>query len=332
MKGFIYSKQIILIGCFLSFLNYFVYSINNKQEHKNVYTEIHRKQKITDSYQIKKILWTILVVVITIFILLKALFFFWVSGILIFISITLLTIFNVTEYFLIPSDIAWNNEKTFELVYFSLVFFICYPILLYKLYYPLSNTGNALSDFFIAISLIIWYGISLFLYISHFFIISEYIFNLMKKSAIKNKIHFFLKKPLNETKWEITPYNDIFTPNDLLDNIIYFIFYTLCVVIDLLIISFSDSVIMTYKSIYLLIKKGYSIINRVFIFLQRTPGIKLVISFRFAFIISILLVHSVDKYMQIFSPAGSNVFEYVGSVIVIPLIISQVNEIRNSKK
>jgi len=86
-----------------------------------------------------------------------------------------------------------------------------------------------------------------------------------------------------------------------------------------------DSVLIL---IFLIEKTINILINIILKIVHRNPGNTLVWISKLLFIITLIFVFVVDQYTGLFSKAGSKCYEYLSSVIIIPLLISQIQDIR----
>lgn len=235
-----------------------------------------------------------------------------------------------------------DNETAFSLVGLSM-FFICSFIAREE---TISMIGQKLVKHkpiihdFIAMGLItIWYFIVLLFTIS-FGILSMHIINKIIISRFKVKP----KKP--KKPYIITSYSMEFSLADKLTitinklpkevnitKVLYNLIWLLCVIVDSMIMMLRIIVIDLIKETLLLIVRAfnysiYSGIKNISNILSNNQGKAIIIITRISLVSSLVIVYLIDKYQQIFSPSGSNVYEFICSVIIIPLIIAQLLEIR----
>jgi hypothetical protein len=64
----------------------------------------------------------------------------------------------------------------------------------------------------------------------------------------------------------------------------------------------------------------------------RNQGEFIIIVSRFSIIVSLLLVNWMDRYLEILSEPGSKIYEFISGVIVIPLLITQIAELKRMRK
>ena len=77
-------------------------------------------------------------------------------------------------------------------------------------------------------------------------------------------------------------------------------------------------------SLYLLTSLKTSICTA----LLHSPEQKIIFLSRSLFAVSLLIVYTIDHYQGIFSPAGSEMYEFICSVVLIPFLITELSKIR----
>ena len=66
--------------------------------------------------------------------------------------------------------------------------------------------------------------------------------------------------------------------------------------------------------------------------LRLNPGKAVILCSRFSLISSLIIVFVIDKYLKVFSCSGSQVYDFLCSVIIIPFLITQIMELKDAEK
>ena len=207
-----------------------------------------------------------------------------------------------------------------------------------ELMYQVKNWPGYMSDLIVGTGLVVWYFVAFFFFFSLLLINMHYICLLVKtrskpktirkkasKSIVKRDMFVYSSKAwdrmliqwrrplklLNAMWWAILL---------IFDTIVAFIFvlWEWIEVIGLLLFAFLPrSVSKILHSLCTLLSDG---INHIILSMSRVVAI-------FSFII----VYIIIKYNNVMSSQGIDVFEFLSSVIVIPLVISQLIELHNKK-
>jgi hypothetical protein len=108
-------------------------------------------------------------------------------------------------------------------------------------------------------------------------------------------------------------------------------FWVFCVILDTLKLIFEAMFDMIQKIVLatllilpMTIGRG---IKKILIILEKNQGKGVTLSSRISLVSSILIVYLVDKYQNVFSKTGSDVYEFFCSVLIIPFLITQLNEL-----
>ena len=80
--------------------------------------------------------------------------------------------------------------------------------------------------------------------------------------------------------------------------------------------------------VYVLLRSIEKVVN----LLKKDQSKVVIISSRISLISSLLIVYLIDKYEQVFSKSGSEVYGFLSSVIIIPFLISQISSLRSRRK
>lgn len=81
--------------------------------------------------------------------------------------------------------------------------------------------------------------------------------------------------------------------------------------------------------IYTFLKSVLKVIKNLNLRLAENLGRTIIIISRYAIVLALISVIFLDKYETLFTDAGSEIFEFICSVVIIPFAISQIVEIRN---
>lgn len=113
----------------------------------------------------------------------------------------------------------------------------------------------------------------------------------------------------------------------------YYFLWFICSLVDGLIIPIQviikNLTIACLFSLQILILPGF---RKLFIALGKNQGKSIIIISRVLLVGSLLFVYLIDKYMKLFSAQGSEIYEFMCSVFIIPFLITQLIEIRRKKK
>ena len=87
-----------------------------------------------------------------------------------------------------------------------------------------------------------------------------------------------------------------------------------------------------YQFIWLIINGSLYLLTSlkisIFTALLHSPERKIIFLSRSLFAFSLLIVYTIDHYQGIFSPAGSEMYEFICSVVLIPFLITELSKIR----
>ena len=90
------------------------------------------------------------------------------------------------------------------------------------------------------------------------------------------------------------------------------------------------------NSIYMILSLSLTVLAKTFsLFIRKTnhalrtpPEKTILVLSRLSFVLSFIIVYIIDRYQEIFSPSGSDVYEFTCSVILIPFLITELSKIR----
>lgn len=114
----------------------------------------------------------------------------------------------------------------------------------------------------------------------------------------------------------------------------YLISKTLWIIMEPVMIIVEGLVECLWKLLYLIFKGSFVVIciymKRLINVLETNQGKNILILSRVSLVFSLLCVYFVDKYQGVLSPSGSEIYEFLCSVILIPLFIAQLTELKGA--
>lgn len=243
------------------------------------------------------------------------------------LMIMLYTIIEFVKFvFIRTEDYTFDNSKEHTFAFTALICFMACSFI---------EKNSFASDFFMSVIMndlvkmvacSYWYFCVIFFPISLLFIVGHKR-TIYKQELVSEdkgeKIHISdlkLKRPNKKAN-----YNTAL--NDGTVKCIIFKLY------DAIVSCIIDGIEALIKTILVLISIPYSIIVSTTRWIKRKLsfdlGKSLIICSRFSLVVGLIIVFLIDKYYSLFSDAGSRVFEFCCSVIIIPLLITHLTELRN---
>lgn len=109
--------------------------------------------------------------------------------------------------------------------------------------------------------------------------------------------------------------------------------WLMCICVDaiiMLVITLYDIVKTVFIVVIIAIPKIiFNKLRKLVSYFRQNPGKIIVLNSRLALVSSLLIVYLLDQYQDILSDAGSAVYEFLCSVIIIPFLITQLNDLKN---
>lgn len=333
----------------------FLRDINSKSVTEN---KEKKKYKYPYPYNIiigfTSIVFMTILTVLLIFIIKQYEFFAYIFSIatLLFFAIPMFyAVFILIKYFFRnPSDYKLSSKVETSLKYMMFILFIFFlnnqKITSNNLYYFLYSKNSAIMvDMKKAIIMIMWYYLWMFsVCLMIMLSIEKGIYLLKRKKKVIKIFKSLTRKEIQKPKeikfdyletltkavisdtlnkpWYIKIYYNLKWFIGLLANITYVFFVLL---IKILIFD-------VYYFIKIILSKSFNYtISKLNAINYENLGRGIVLASRIYLAISLLIVYGLDKYIFLFSSKGSVIYEYFASVIIIPLILTSVIDIKNKK-
>lgn len=270
-------------------------------------------------------------------------YFFYVAAVLIGIVVIPYSIWSFIQYvFIKPFDFELTKIRESAL---GLTGFILYGIcgIIAN-----GDSGNQINQLLLKIDPVIadlltialltfWYFTVTFFTLS-FFILTLHKINIFVRSRIKNKKPTVTSKRTSEKNGLILS-KLILEKIDMCKDgkpwikVKYYVFWVVCIPVDLLIgllkVMYIDAVKLIFIASKRFLRNGVRFLVNI---LSKNQGKAIIIVSRVSLVGSLIFVYLIDKYQQIFSISGSEIYEFICSVIIIPLLITQLIEIRSKRK
>lgn len=260
-----------------------------------------------------------------------------------FIWLLLVFIFVIADFikYILGTHDTYNlterNENIFLLSGLLMVF-------IYIVMYPFSNSDPLnsiiakmplwIKDFILMVFLICWYFSPLFFSITYIILTLNKLTEFFKDRDIKinnkkKKISMGLKVPrIHRIIKGLKNYSFF---KGKYKGINYAVFFILTIIESLLM--GIDLIIDIIAQMCLMIKTFCTFLMNIIIksihILRSDSGRIIAVLSRLSLIMSVLTVFVIDKYENVFSTAGSEIYEFLCSVLMIPFFITQLNKIRN---
>ncbi|MGI6506805.1 MAG: hypothetical protein ACOX4A_00220 [Saccharofermentanales bacterium] len=263
----------------------------------------------------------------------------------VFIAVLIYAIFNFVKYLTINSfdfELTKKREIVLKLVGFFTLF-VCQDIVRNNLVRQLQrkqffNRQSVFPDLQLMIVLTFWY------FAACFFTLAFVVLALHKFAVILNSRTNFYKM-LTPKKQHIKRNKTISLANliakqiDALNiekkwkKVCWYIPWFISLLVDVLFIDplFSFFQLLRNVGTFFLSKVQLQL-KRLLNALVRNQGEFIIIVSRFSIIVSLLLVNWMDRYLEILSEPGSKIYEFISGVIVIPLLITQIAELKRMRK
>ncbi|WP_312833620.1 hypothetical protein [Sedimentibacter saalensis] len=275
-------------------------------------------------------------------------YFFSVIALLMGIIVLPYVIYIFFQYIFIKQfDYELTRYRESALGLFGIITLFVYVMMLQEdtsnhINWLILNIEPVFSDLLLMFFLNFWYFSAMFFTLSFFVLILHKIKVMLKiKNKIKirynksiknekNKKMYYLLSQTIEKKIEILPKTKI------LKRINYNIYWLLCIIIDTIIvflITVNDCLKGLLSIIILapqeIICNGGKVISRA---LSKNQGKTIIFISRISLVVSLLLVYFIDKYKKVFSAPGSEIYEFLCSVIIIPFLITELYNLKNSQR
>lgn len=199
----------------------------------------------------------------------------------------------------------------------------------------ISGKSILLLDAIKMIVLIYWYFATIFFALTLLILILH---NIAVLFGSKDKENKNLKLPYREFKTvflskkiERRIKNEAF-----LKRLVFSIFWVISLIIDSVKSFFVSAVNLVYSMIVIVVfypKNVYiKVLDYLINLLRLNPGKAVILCSRFSLISSLIIVFVIDKYLKVFSCSGSQVYDFLCSVIIIPFLITQIMELKDAEK
>jgi hypothetical protein len=241
--------------------------------------------------------------------------------------------------FIKPINNDFTNKEIKDITFNSLIFGFFIDFWGISCFFQLADNVRVLwiKEFLIILIILLGYFLNIFfvsinilLLLRRFYIFCSKIniFYKIKNLVSFNKLrdflfintkdqYLFFKLPNNKR----IKFTLLIIPAILMD-IIKSILKMIIMFFSIFIIAILSSIIILYKLFRKLFIKPI-LYNKDTTFLQMTSG--------FAFILSFLITLGIISYENIINDASLTIFEFIGSVIIIPLVITQILNMNNKK-
>lgn len=237
-----------------------------------------------------------------------------------------------------------EKENTLVLVGF-LTLFVCSLMISPTIKSTFESVGFevplSVKDIFLMVGLTFWY------FAICFFSFAFIILGLHKLIiSIKAKTKNSTKTMPKEKSWQLNAniiriYRRIvgekivlLHPDRIGRRIGYLISKTLWIIIEPVMIIVEVLVECLWKLLFLIFKGSFVVIcmymKRLINGLETNQGKNIMILSRVSLVFSLLCVYFVDKYQGVLSSSGSEIYEFLCSVILIPLFIAQLTELKEA--
>lgn len=258
----------------------------------------------------------------------------------------LVAIFDFVRYvFLKSSDFKLTKEHEGSLWLIGLsTYFVCYAIEVDELGKSIEQSifllTNYQSDVVKAIVLIFWYFSIIFFTIS-FFILFVHRAIIIFKRFIKpsNNRRSNQKQEKKEKEWKRIS-EEIWTKIEKISRTqkwkkrFGYLLWFFCLIGEVIIAFIFAFIKMLKELLWILViglpRKLWKYVKKWLNLLEKDQGKGIIISSRISLVVSLLIVFLVDKYQGIFSTEGSEVYEFLCSVIIIPFLITQVSALKEN--
>jgi hypothetical protein len=321
----------------------------NKGKQKNEENDMHNLRKWVH------FLASIITLLLSIYIMfkIKQLYFFLLFPFMLIIVVTvpyLLWVF-IHYIFIDPNDFIFTEKK--ELAFKTLAIMLAFA---YE-FISSAKVGEAINKYLLHANYIFADILMIFLLVSWYFIFLFFTLSLLMLSLqrglillnnntkVNTAIKAFVYKERKQKEdkefvlWAnliIKEINNI-PRHKKMKRISYNIVWYLSIIIDVARIAINGLVLVMWHSIKLattvlpvkIIKHCISGFSKI---ASNNLGRTIIIISRISLIISLLIVFLIDKYIQVFSTQGSSIYEFLCSVITIPLIITRIIDIKGQKE
>jgi len=192
-----------------------------------------------------------------------------------------------------------------------------------------------ITDLLIMTLLTLWYFAVVFFSLSYMILALEGIHSFCKNlnKGKRFKINFKKKTTRNWPYFseELNRKLDGIERGQILKKFGYYLIWVLSVIVEAIALIFEYLFIRTGE---LLIFLGIKLFKKCYKWLDdiiKNLGKSIIIVFRGSLVCTLIFIFFIDKYQQILTTAGSEIYEFMCGVIIIPLIITQILEIKGKQ-
>ena len=202
----------------------------------------------------------------------------------------------------------------------------------------ISGINIFVSDMVKICILILWYFSVIFFILMFAILLLHNIIMIFPRKRKRNN-----KRKGRYTDWKVTLWSNLVmgsiekvSKEYKMRKVLYYAIWIICCFVDGIrncIIGLANLIYMLWTILAslpsILLKKTTQVIGILF---QRDQGKVIVICSRLAMVSSLLMIYIINKYEQILSNAGSDIYEFLCSVMIIPFLVTQINSMKNLKK
>jgi hypothetical protein len=262
----------------------------------------------------------------------------------IWIAVLPYTFWRFIEYvFLKPLDFELTKYRESVLKFIAIIMMlVCREIAreerIMQIKHWLAGIKPEVADIFLMAGFTFWYFTVSF-FISSFFILLLHKTVVLSNSRNNLKVRTTSDKHFKKLAWSfslsqlVSKRIDALTQKEKWKKACYYILWLICLLADgvivPLVLMIKDGTNAVLLGLQALVLPGF---KKICLALGRNQGKSIIIISRLSLVGSLMFVYLMDKYMKLFSAQGSEVYEFICSVIIIPLLITQIIEIRRRKK
>ena len=351
MEGLYFGKHLmgIFVGlfliwaitlCILPFFEKESFTLEEESRYK-----VEHKIGIKEIIEIILLIATILGVVFFILICqIRFMMWFLVVFGIIYLGIAILGSFYEFIKYIIgksSSDYQITTKKQQSFILVGICVITAFDYLSKENYYDMINIFMSENNTFVfdiikMLILIVWYFSAIFFSLATLILILHNIVVIFrckckekKYKELKSVYKEFNCKFVSKMAWRKF---EVIQRNRPLKKILYYCIWMLSIVIDAIQAFFIAMLNLVYRIVLIIIFYPRIIIKSVLYnindLLYKNPGKAIILCSRFSLMSSIITVFIIDKYSEIFSSAGSQVYEFLCSVIIIPLLITHIIELK----
>ena len=253
-------------------------------------------------------------------------------------------VFDFVKYiFLKPSNFKLTKEHEDTLWIIGLfTYFVCYAIEIEGLGKDVEHYLSAMlsyqSDVVKVIMLIFWYFSIIFFTMTFLILFAHKLIIISKKyikitnNKVSNQKQMKKKKEWNRISERIWNRIEKIPTAKKWKRYSYYLLWLLMLVVDIVIAYILVFIKVLKDLLWVVIigipRKLWKYMKHCLDMLEKEQGKVIIISSRIALVSSLIIVFCVDKYQRVFSAEGSEVYEFMCSVMLIPFLITQIGALK----